>query len=66
MGKSSDSDSSDSSEDDRRKRDEFAERLRKKDKEKVRNIASRSGIELTKILHVLLIVQVIVIFNICC
>ncbi|RZF33169.1 hypothetical protein LSTR_LSTR004855 [Laodelphax striatellus] len=41
MGKSS-ADSTSDSEDDRRKRDEFAERLKKKDKEKTRNINSRS------------------------
>lgn len=42
MGKSSDSNTSDSDED-RRERDKFSERLKKKDKEKTRNIVSRSG-----------------------
>lgn len=42
MGKSSDSNTSDS-DDDRRERDKFSERLKKKDKEKTRNIVSRSG-----------------------
>lgn len=44
MGKSSDSNTSDSDED-RRERDKFSERLKKKDKEKTRNIVSRSGNE---------------------
>uniref|UniRef100_A0A1B6F5K8 RNA helicase n=1 Tax=Cuerna arida TaxID=1464854 RepID=A0A1B6F5K8_9HEMI len=39
MGKSSDTSGSDS-EDDRRKRDEFAERLKKRDKEKTRNVVT--------------------------
>lgn len=39
MPKSEDSSSDSSSEEDRRARDEFAERLRKKDKDKIRNIA---------------------------
>lgn len=42
MGKSSDSSVSES-EEDRRQRDEFSERLKKRDKEKTRNITSRSG-----------------------
>lgn len=43
MGKSSDSSTSES-EEDRRQRDEFAERLKKRDKEKTRNVvSSRSG-----------------------
>lgn len=44
MGKSSSESSGTDSEEDRRKRDEFAERLKKRDKDKTRNIiTSRSG-----------------------
>lgn len=41
---------SDSSEEDRKARDEFAARLRKKDKEKTRNIATSSGKRLSLLL----------------
>lgn len=44
MGKSDRSSSSDSDAD-RKERDEFAERLKKRDKEKTRNVVSRSGMK---------------------